>query len=118
MPPELNSFQTQPAGLRQYFLDELTMNVGQAHVAAVEMVRQLLVIEAEQVKNSRVKVIDRLLVFRDAVAEMIGRADNRAAFHAAAGEPDAEAVRIVIASVHALRDGHTAELTVPDDQGR
>ena len=50
------------------------------------------------------------------VAEFVGRAVDRAALDAAAGQPDAEAVGIVIAAVAALRERRAAELAGEDDQ--
>ena len=49
-------------------------------------------------------------------AEFVGRAVDDAAFDAAAGHPDAEAVRMMVAAVAVLRAGRAAELGGPDDQ--
>ena len=77
---------------------------------------QLLVVQAEQVQHRRVQVGDAACGRRGAVAEVVGRAVGLAALDAAAGQPDAEAVGVVVAAVAALRAGRAAELAAPEDQ--
>ena len=48
-------------------------------------------------------------------AELVGRPVGDAAADAAAGQPGAEAIRVMVAAV-ALRAGRAAELGAPDDQ--
>ena len=51
------------------------------------------------------------------VAELVGRAVAEAALHAGAGQPDGEALRVVVAAARALLERrHPAELGHPDDQ--
>ena len=49
-------------------------------------------------------------------ADRVGRAVDRAPFDAAAGQPVAEAVRVVIAALAALGHRHAAEFASPDHQ--
>ena len=63
---------------------------------------------------------DRVLHGRE--AEFIGAAVDGAAFDAAPGHPDTEAVVIVIAAqfggvAHHFHGGRAAEFTAPDDEG-
>ena len=73
-------------------------------------------VEAHEVQDGGPHVIDGGLAIDGLIAEVIGAAVGVAAFDAAAGHPDAEAVGIVIAAVAALREGRAAELTGPDDE--
>ena len=54
-----------------------TRYVGQAEVAALEAVGQLLVVQAEQVQDRRLQVVDVDAVLGDVEAELVGRADGR-----------------------------------------
>ena len=56
------------------------MHVGEAEVAALETVGEFLVIEAEEVEERGVEVVDVDFVFDDAEAEFVGRAEDGAAF--------------------------------------
>ena len=67
------------------------MHVRQPHVAAVEAVRELFEVKPHEPQNRRVQVVDGFGILNGAVAVLIGRADDRAALDAAAGEPDSEA---------------------------
>ena len=104
------------------FPDHLAVYVRQTEVAAGVAVGQPLVVEAQQVQNRRVQVVDAGRLVDGLEAEVIGGAVNRAAAHAAAGHPHAEAVRVVVAAelrfaVAAEFDRRRAtELAAPDDQ--
>ena len=75
------------------------VHVGQAEVAAGVAVGQPLVIEAQQVQDRRVQVVDVDLVLDGVVAVVVGRAVAEAALDAAAGQPHREALRVVVAAV-------------------
>src|SRR5260221_10328578 len=89
------------------------MYVGEAHVSAIERVCQTLVVEPEQMQDRGVEIEHRYGLLGDLVAEVIGTADDLAARNAAARHPDAEGVRIMVASDVALRNWHAAELGMP-----
>src|SRR5205085_2516461 len=57
--------------------DDVAEVVGEPEVAAVVAVGQLRVIEAQQVQDGRVQVVDVHLVLRRPGAELVGRAVNR-----------------------------------------
>ena len=52
----------------------MPVHVGEAEVAALEAVGELLVVEAEQVQDGGVQVVDVDLALDDAEAEFVGRA--------------------------------------------
>ena len=63
------------------------MHVGQAEVAAGVAVGELLVVEAQQVQDRGVQVVDVDLVLDGLEAELVGRAVDVPPLHAAAGQP-------------------------------
>ena len=74
-------------------------------------------IEAEQVQDGGVQVVDGGDVLDGLVAELVGGAVAEAALDAGAGQPDGEAVRVVVAAAGALLERrHAAELGDPDDE--
>jgi hypothetical protein len=75
-----------------------------------------LVVEAEQVEQGGVEIMDGNRVAGDAVTEFIGFTVNGAAFDAAAGEEDRKCLDVVIAAV-ALGHRGAAEFAAPDDEG-
>ena len=60
------------------------MHVRQPEVAALETIRELRVIKAEQVENRRVQFLDVDYVLRHVEAEVVGLAERDAALHTAA----------------------------------
>ena len=73
-------------------------------------------IHSELMQDRGPQVVDRAFVFDGVVTEFIRRAVDRAPFHAAAGQPDAEAVGVVVATVAPLRERRATEFSGPDDQ--
>jgi hypothetical protein len=102
--------------LRQNVLHDLAVHVGESDVAAAEAERELGVIDAEEVEHRRVQVVDAHFVLDSLVTEVVRRAENRAAFYSAAGQPHREAERIMVTPVLALREGRAAKFAAPDDQ--
>ena len=75
------------------------MHVGQTKIAAGVAVGQLLVIEAQQVQDRRVQVVDVNAALDRVPAKLVGGSVDVARFDAAASEAHREAVVIVIAAV-------------------
>ncbi len=93
------------------------MHVGQAELPPLELVRQPRVVEAEQVQQRRVQIVDVDAVVRRVETEVVGRAQRDARLDAAAGQPDREGVGVMIASVvAALHHRRAAKLAAPDHQ--
>src|SRR5207237_1002203 len=98
-----------------------TTHIGQAHLAAFEQKCQSLVIQAEQLQDRRVKVVDVDALLAGAESELVSRADGPSALDAAAGQPGREAVRIVVASrafvgVTTVGNRGASKLAAPNDQ--
>ena len=77
--------------------------------------RLIGVIEAEQVQDCGVQVVDVDFVVDGGEAKLVGGADHLPALDAAAGEPHRKAVMIVVAAAQGrqLSDRRAAELTTP-----
>src|SRR5687767_10668051 len=72
-------------------------------------------IEPEQMEHGGVNVGDVVTILDRMEAELVGGAVDHAAFDAAARQPGAEALRMMVAAV-ALSARRAAELRAPDDQ--
>ncbi len=93
------------------------MNIRQPALGAVVVIRELLMVQAQQVKDGGVEVVDIHHVFNRLVAEGIGGAEAESVLDARAGEPGGESLGVVIAALGSLLErGHAAELGGPDDQ--
>ena len=103
--------------LRQQLLYHLPVHIRQPEIAALEAVAEAGVIEAEQVQDGGVQVVDVDFVLGGVEAEFVGLADGDARFHAAAGQPHGEAVRMMVAAIVAALDhGRAPKLAAPNDQ--
>ena len=67
-------------------------------------------------QDGRVQVVDVDFLLDRGEAELVGRSVCQAALDAAAGQPDAEAVVVVVAAVAPLARGRAAEFAAPEDQ--
>ena len=91
-------------------------------VQAHEWEGEFVVVDAELVQNSGVKVADPDFVFDDIVAIIVGFSVGHATFDAAAGHPGGEAFRVVVAAVLVafqltLAVGGASEFSGEDDEG-
>src|SRR6516165_4481629 len=102
--------------------DDVAVDVGQAEVAPLESVREPLVVDAEEVEQRGLEVMHVDRVGRDADREVVGGAVGDPGADAAAGEPDGEGIRVVVAPPlpavldRALEERRAAELAAPDDE--
>ena len=100
----------------------MAVDVGEAEVAAGVVVGEAFVIEAEEVEDGGLEVVDVDLVFGDVEAEVVGSAVG-AGFGAAAGHEGGEGLRVVVASGFAAEGGvgfdhgGAPEFAAPDDEG-
>src|SRR5690242_20003320 len=78
-------------------------------------------VEAEEVEDSGLQVMDAGLVFGDEVAQLVRLSVNCPLFDAAAGQPDAEAVGMMVAAEELAAaalfvEWGAAKLATPDDE--
>src|SRR5690606_19729910 len=126
------------SGLRDDVVDDVAVDVRQPEVAALVTIREAAVIDAEEVEDRRVEIVDvhrprsprllrrlrheRLAIgIDDVVAVVVGAAIGDAVLHAAARHPHRETARMVIAAVVLFREfalaiHGTAELAAPDGE--
>src|SRR5262249_15733761 len=110
---------TSPS-LSQNRLDYLAGDVCQAKIAALELDREALMVDAQKVQQGGVQVVDVDGILDGVIAEFVGAAVGDAALDAAAGQDHGEGTHVVVAAqvqaLAALRHGRAAELAAPDDQ--
>src|SRR5437588_399482 len=109
---------------RQQLRHHLAGHVGQPKIPTLEAVRQLEVVQAEQMQQRGMEIVDVNGVLDNAPADVIGLADDLPALDAAAGHPDAKGKGMMVPTTDALEawsifpQGGAAELRGPDDQRR
>ena len=74
------------------------MDVGQPELASLELERQSFVINAEQMQHRGVQIVNVDAILDDVVSELVGLTVGRSGIHTAAGHPQREAARMVIAA--------------------
>src|SRR5262249_40644326 len=104
------------SGSREDRVDDLAVDVSQTVVAAGVAVGQALVIDAQEMQDRGVEVVDMDLVLDGVPAEFVGGPVCEPAAHAAAGHPHREAVGVMVAAVPLLGDRTAAELASPHDE--
>src|SRR5262249_18752686 len=102
-----------------------SVHVGQPEIAAGVTVGEALVIEAQEPEDSGVQIVNVDRMLDGTEAEIVGGAMNLAALDAAAGQPHAEAIVVVVAAIDAAGVGarsrqlhrrSSAKLATPDHQ--
>lgn len=76
----------------------LAVHVGEAKIAATVVVGETLVIDAHQVEEGGVEIVDVHAVLHGCPAELVGGAVDVSALHAAAGQAERVAVGVVFAA--------------------
>ena len=95
----------------------MAFHIRQSPLHAVVLEGEALVVEAEEVEDGGVEVVERVDVLHRALAEVVGHAVADAGLHARAREPAGEAIGVVVAALRALlEEGHPAKLRAPDDE--
>ena len=84
---------------RQYAFDDLTVNIGQTKTASLILEGEPLVVDAHQVQEGGVEVVDVDAVFSDVVAELVGGTKSDSGSYSAAGHPCCETTRVMIPPV-------------------
>ena len=75
------------ARLRQNVRHHVSVDIGQAIIAAGVAVGEFLVIDAEQVQNRGVKIVHVHFVLRHRRADLVGAAVGDATLHSATRQP-------------------------------
>jgi hypothetical protein len=75
------------------------LDAGQAEIEALVTMRQSLMIDATQVQNGRVKVMDRYRLLCDMVSKVIARSINQSLLDSAPCQPCCESARMMIATI-------------------
>lgn len=102
--------------LRDQFLPHVAVDICKSQVAAAPAVGEFLVIDAELAEGGCPEVVDGGDILERLVAELVGRAVGGAALHAAAGHPQAESERVVVAPVGSLGKWRATEFASEDHQ--
>src|SRR6266516_2991649 len=112
-----------PIFSRKDISDDGAVDIGKAHVAAAEAIGQPGVIQAEEMKDSRMQVMHVDLVLDGEVAVLVGLPVPDASLDSSAGQPHRETERVVIAAdfldiaaIRQLRRGRPAEFASPENQ--
>ena len=94
---------------------DMTMHIGQSTVNSVVAYGELLVVDAQLVKDRGVDVVAarRVVPVGRAEAPLVAFAVSHPSAYATTGEPVGEHERVVIAALAALRAGHPAKLGGP-----
>ena len=96
----------------------MAVDICQAAGKAVMVIRKAFVIEAEDVQNRGMEIVDGGGLLDRFIPEFVGGAVADAFFHSGAGHPGGEPGGVVIAAAGAfLESGHAAEFGAPDDEG-
>src|SRR5437899_7589850 len=104
LPSSRRSLRPLPFTSRNNLRYRHAVYVRQPHVSAVEPVRELSMIDPEQVKNRRMQIMVRNRLLLCFVPELVGGADRLPASDAGAGHPDGHRARVVVAPDPTLRD--------------
>ena len=108
--------------LEEELIDQFAVDVGEAVVAALEFEGELFVIDAEEVEEGGVEVVNADGILCNVVGVVVGFADGLTGFNAAAGEPHGEAAGVVVATEALWREvalavNGASEFAAPDDEG-
>ena len=79
-------------------INDFAGHIGETEIATVETIGELLVMEAHEMKDRCVQIVDADAVLNGAEAELIGCAVMNAAFHTTTCHPESESMGIVIAT--------------------
>src|SRR5437667_8405114 len=106
--------------LSDQFINHISKNIGQTKVASLKAIRQLLVVQSQEMKNSRVKVVNVPGILSGEEAQLVRGSNRDAWFHAATRHPHGEGLDVMIASHSSalvnLSHGRAAKLSPPDHQ--
>ena len=91
-------------------------HIRQSIISSCVAVGEMFVVQTEKVENRGVKVRHGDFIVLNVIAKFVSLAKSHATFHTAAGQPDTEGVRVMIATVGALSGRRATKLRAKDDQ--
>jgi hypothetical protein len=97
----------------QYFSHNFAVNVCKAKVPAGMAVCQALVVEAKQVKDRGVQVMEVGLILYSIISVVVGQAVNHTSFDSRASHPHGKCVRVVVSAISALACWSASEFAAP-----
>ena len=99
-------------------VDYFARHVCQSEATTVVLVSQFFMIQAEQVQDGGVQIVEVNFVFSRLESDFVLRAVVDAAFNTAAGHPRAEAVRVMVSSrlLPGLSNRQATKLAAPDNE--
>src|SRR5579883_49823 len=100
----------------EYFLHDLAFNISQSLVLAIVSEGEFGVVEAEQMKNGGVEVVDVNATLHTIETKFVSCAVNESPSHAATGHEHREAIWIVVASVRPFGHRRAAKFATPDHE--
>src|SRR5262249_41804588 len=98
--------------------NQLTVDVGESHIPTIEKVGKPGMVDPQQMQHCGVKVVDGDGLLLSFVAKLVARSDDLAALDSRARHPQSHSSRIMVTPDAFLRNGHSAELAMPDHQRR
>ena len=100
-----------------HIVDDFAVNVSESEIAASVAVRQIQMIDPQQMKNRGMQVVNMNPVFYAVVSVVVRVAVCETAFCATARHPHTESLRVVVATVAALDNRSSSEFSTPDNKG-
>src|SRR6476620_10441653 len=94
-----------PKSLDQQVVYDLAFDVGKTKVAALKSIGQFRVIEAEQMQERGVEIVDVDFVFDHMETELVGFSERESGFETAAGHPHRESLRVMVTAEFAAGVG-------------
>jgi hypothetical protein len=96
----------------EYVLHHVPMHIREPEVSALEAVRELCMIDAQQVEHRGVEIVNVDRALRGVVAKLIGGAVRDPSLDAAARHPHSKAFDVMVAPA-ALRHGRAGKQSRP-----
>ena len=102
--------------LEQDRFNDVSGDVRESIVAATMAVGKLLMVQAHQVQDRSVQVVDMNFVLHGAKSEVIGCPVSCSTSHTSTCHPDGEAPRVMVSTVGVFGSWRTTEFSAPEDE--
>lgn len=113
--PKSSTFRLDFA-LCQQTPHDLTVDVGKTEVSPLELIGEAGVVEAQEMQQGGVQVVDVDGIFSNIETEFVARAIGKAALNTAPSHPERKSVGMMVSAIVApLHHRGSAELPAPDD---